>query len=98
MKREIEIRLTPHELAAEFAEMSAANQVDFLVAVELIFRTWGPHRRDTQIMHIGDELRAAQGAAKAIVESLAGELAKPVGAPEEIPDEGNGFHEVGPRW
>lgn len=80
MKREIEIQLTPRELAREFAELSAERQVDFFVELEHVFRAWSSYRRDRQTQDIGAELRAAGDYAQQIIRKLAAETFR---VPEE---------------
>lgn len=76
MKRTIDVIPTVKELAAEFCELPAEKQVDFLVEVERIFREWGSMARDTQMIAIGAELRAAAGYAAKLVRDIYAELGR----------------------
>lgn len=64
MKKEVEIKLTPQEMALEFTEWSDDNQAEFFSHCGSYMAAWGPMGRQAQMQNVGKKLmgdRRARG-------------------------------------
>lgn len=57
LKKKIELKLSPSDIAGAFAEMADEDQAQFFIEVSSQMESWGHDKKQIQLLNIADHLR-----------------------------------------